>query len=91
LHKTIFIGTKQKSREAWQKNVRRFVCPAGRERTFEGVPIYGGGGRIYNFLSKYAKMAAKKSCFSMFPAKLVVIWQIYVILYPPNVVPLHSK
>jgi len=91
LHKTIFIGTKQKSREAWQKNVRRFVCPAGRERTFEGVPIYGGGGRIYNFLSKYAKMAAKKSFFFAFSAFLVVILVIYVILYPPKAVTLQSK
>jgi len=29
------------------KNTRRCVCPAGRERTFEGVPMYGGGGRRY--------------------------------------------
>ena len=42
------------------EHVRRCVCPAGRERTFEGVPIYGGGGRRYNFYSEYAKMEAKK-------------------------------
>ena len=36
-----------------------FFITAGRERTFEGVPIYGGGGRRYNKSSKYAKMAAE--------------------------------
>ena len=25
-----------------KKNARGGICPAGRERTFEGVPMYGG-------------------------------------------------
>jgi hypothetical protein len=66
LHKTIFIGTKQKSREAWQKNVRRCVCPAGRERTFEGVTIYGGGGRRYKNISYMQKWRPKNDIFMQF-------------------------
>lgn len=46
-----------------------FFITAGRERTFEGVPIYGGGGRRYNKSSKYAKMAAEKSSFLHFQQK----------------------
>ena len=30
------------------KNTRLCIFTAGRERTFEGVPIHGGGGRRYN-------------------------------------------
>jgi hypothetical protein len=40
---------------------------------------------------KYAKMAVKKSSFSAFSAKMVVVWQIYVILFAPKAVILHSK
>jgi len=41
------------------KNARGGICPAGRDRTFEGVPMYGGGGRIYCFFFIYANKIAK--------------------------------
>ena len=40
---------------AWQKNIRRGVCPARCDRTFEGDPIIdGGGGRNYKNNPNYA-------------------------------------
>ena len=36
------------------KNARGGICPAGRDCTFEGVPMYGGGGRRYYIFLIYA-------------------------------------
>lgn len=40
------------------KNARGGICPAGRDCTFEGVPMYGGGGRRYCFFLTYASPRA---------------------------------
>ena len=36
------------------------VCPARRDRTFEGVPIYGGGGRSYKQKLRMSRRTRRK-------------------------------
>jgi len=62
-----------------------FVLVAGGD---DRVPKDGCKG-IKKYLI-YAKMAAKKSSFSAFSAKMVVIRQIFVILYPLKAVFLQT-
>ena len=47
------------------KNARGGICPAGRDCTFEGVPLYGGGGRRYYKLCKYANNSAHFFLFTV--------------------------
>ena len=43
------------------------------------------------FYRNMQKWQPKNDVFSMFSAKMVVIWQIYVILYPQKAVILHRN
>ena len=63
-----------------KKSFSPCICPAGRDRIFEGVPIYGGGGRRYFFSDKYANLAL------LFFLTNLTLYDLTIILYDSTVI-----